>query len=269
VFPPRELSPKPSRRKALTQVVNRGMDKANGVRAVMCGLARNLGEQVETARKHFDRTTGIFDDYRIVLFENDSEDDTLQRLQHWADQDCRVDLLSQSLSHPINPPTRCLQRVERMAYYRNLVRSHIIDNYGDYDYVVVADTDIRGGWPVSGVASTFGFDDWDFMGANGLYKHPNGELLYYDNWAFRPLGQEQARPPGNYKAVYINGDPPLPVNSCFGGLGVYRMDALLRCAYSGGDCEHVTFHRKMRHNGMDRLFLNPSMLVLYNDVEEY
>ena len=59
------------------------------------------------------------------------------------------------------------------------------------------------------------------------------------------------------------GEPLVPVYSCFGGFGVYRMPAFLSAQYAGGDCEHVALHRSMRAAGFDRQFLNPSQLVFY------
>jgi hypothetical protein len=59
------------------------------------------------------------------------------------------------------------------------------------------------------------------------------------------------------------GEPLIPMESCFGGLGIYRMDALLSSMYVGGDCEHVPLHRGLKAAGYSRIFLNPSQIVLY------
>ena len=53
------------------------------------------------------------------------------------------------------------------------------------------------------------------------------------------------------------------VYSCFGGLGVYRIEAMLTCRYGDSDCEHVCFHRSMRAAGLDRLYLNPSQITFF------
>jgi hypothetical protein len=55
----------------------------------------------------------------------------------------------------------------------------------------------------------------------------------------------------------------LPVYSCFGGLGLYRMPAWLSARYGGGDCEHVELHRSMRAASYGRQYLNPSQIALY------
>jgi hypothetical protein len=53
------------------------------------------------------------------------------------------------------------------------------------------------------------------------------------------------------------------VNSCFGGLGLYRAEALLGFSYDGSDCEHVPLHRKLLEGGYEGVYLNPSQIVCY------
>ena len=55
----------------------------------------------------------------------------------------------------------------------------------------------------------------------------------------------------------------VPVTSCFGGLGIYRTEALLAGCYGARDCEHIDLHRSMREKGFTRTFLNPSQITLY------
>jgi hypothetical protein len=52
------------------------------------------------------------------------------------------------------------------------------------------------------------------------------------------------------------GSDPIPMNSAFGGLCLYRREAYLAGVYEGGDCEHVSLHRSMQRAGY-QLFLNP------------
>lgn len=96
--------------------------------------------------------------------------------------------------------------------------------------------------------------------ANGVLR--NSEW-HYDRFALRARGWydidvragdgDAARPsPGSHHVCF---DPLLPqsglaypVDSCFGGLAIYRRAALRGCRYSGegGECEHVMLHRCMR-----------------------
>jgi hypothetical protein len=141
--------------------------------------------------------------------------------------------------------------------------------YSDFDYLIVVDTDLKGGWSYEGISHTFGCDDWDFVGSNGVLKQcrtrPNRrELVQFDSWAFRAA--EEAGPSqidSVRNVVFVRGGPLLPVRSCFGGLGVYRLECVEHARYGGTDCEHVVLHEAMRKLGFDRLFLNPSQLIVY------
>jgi hypothetical protein len=86
-------------------------------------------------------------------------------------------------------------------------------------------------------------------------------------WAFRPAVGTAARKLVNHNDLALSrGDALLPVESCFGGLGVYRMACLNAGEYGGGDCEHVIFHNNLRRAGLNQLFLNPNQIVLYTPV---
>lgn len=57
----------------------------------------------------------------------------------------------------------------------------------------------------------------------------------------------------------------LPVDSAFGGMGVYRRDALGQARYIGlrdgrEVCEHVPLHQQLRAQGK-RLFISPRFIV--------
>ena len=85
--------------------------------------------------------------------------------------------------------------------------------------------------------------------------------------AFRPARGTAARQLVDHRQLRLNrGEPWLPVESCFGGLGVYRMDCMLAGDYAGTDCEHVAFHQQLQRLGKQRLYLNPSQLVLYSPI---
>ena len=59
--------------------------------------------------------------------------------------------------------------------------------------------------------------------------------------------------------------PPISVYSAFGGLAIYRREALRHCWYGSRDrlgrriCEHVVLHQQMLSNGAN-LFIAPTLL---------
>ena len=244
-----------------------GKTRMKNARVVICGLARNIVNYLPSTIQQIEQLANQFKDYRVVIYENDSIDNTQQKLLDWSRENSKVEILSEQLDDPINPMMRCPSRGHRMARYRNIYRQHLADHYQNYDYGIVVDTDLPGGWSISGIANSFGHNQWDFMASNGIIRKQcllHQKEFQYDAWAFRQ--RESYRP---LSTKYVNhlswnrGEPLVAVSSAFGGMGIYRIPAMVECEYRGGDCEHVALHRQMREQGMGRLFLNPSQIVYY------
>lgn len=237
-------------------------------RVAITGLARNLGAVLPTTIARVERLGSLFADHRVIVYENDSTDDTKLILRAWAARNHRVQVTIEDCSDPVNPTTRCLHRIERMARYRTRCQDAIRALCPDYDFTIVIDLDVAGGWSEDGVANTFGHERWDFIGANGLIYRREGfdcnALRQYDMWALRfdesltPLPTRDA-----HRYQFRPGEPLVPVTSCFGGMGVYSMQAYLAGRYAASDLEHAEFHRELRRQGFRRFFLNPSQVLVY------
>lgn len=268
VFPEDRFPAPPALHADYQRRVARGYQAMRQQRAVICGLARDIAGSLPVMIEHVERLGEQFGDYRVLIYENDSRDATVEILTEWAETNPRVALLSERLGAPTNDSRRCLDRAARMAYYRNVCQNAMADGYSDCDVAVIADMDLPMGFSVDGVANTFGHEAWDFVGSYGIiYKRLGNEpncALHYDAWAFREFGNYDAMETGVVNGMrWRRGESLAPVYSCFGGLGVYRMKALLSARYDGVDCEHVPMHRQMRENGFGRQFLNPSQITLY------
>lgn len=267
-FPEASFSPAPAAAPAARLRRERGRARMARMRVAFAGLARDLGSILPLTIRRLERLGALFADYRAIIYENDSVDDTRAILHRWAVSNKRVHVTSEDRHDPRNPTTRCLRRIERMALYRQRCHEHILDRHGDFDATILIDLDIQGGFSLDGIADTFGRDDWDFVGSNGLIFRREGlrinALRQYDMWALRfdeamtPLRTAQA-----HRHRYRAGDPLVPVTSCFGGLGIYTMKAFRTGRYGATDCEHVVFHRSLMEAGHGRLFLNPSQVVIY------
>jgi hypothetical protein len=234
--------------------------------AVICGLCRDVESSLSATIARLERIAGMFRSCGVVVFENDSIDDTPAMLRHWAGLNPAVRIVSERLEQPAITGGRSRNRTEQMAYYRNRCRERVLQDFYDCDFCLVADMDLAGGWSYDGLNNTFGYDDWDFVGSNGLRftpSHAAESLEYWDLFAYRAIGQHSDGSPTR-KLRFCRGEPLVPVWSCFGGLGVYRMDCFKAASYDGADCEHVTFHQSLRERGFDRLFLNPSQIALYS-----
>jgi hypothetical protein len=247
----------------------RGLRRMMELRVVICGLARDVGNLLPRTIARIARLGSLFADSRVVIYENDSQDDTLRQLRAWEAEAWQVTTLSETLGWPHWGPVngfRNLERAQQMAYYRNQYRQFALRVFSDFDYVLVLDTDVDC-WSHKGLANSFGHDGWDMMGSNGL-THWKGRPIYYDTWAFRTQEHPQAFVRQELSPmVFPRGTPPLPVTSCFGGMAVYRMEAMKASEYGGDDCEHVVLHRQMASAGFGCMYMNPSMIVLYPDFE--
>jgi len=267
----------PSQQETYNQRVREGYRKMSKQNIVICGLTRDVADVLPQTIQRIEQLGSFFESYKAVIFENDSQDDTLSLLEDWQARNNKVIIQAESRGDPVNPGIRCLDRATRMAYYRNQLRVRVTRACpeGWANNVIAVDTDLPGGWSYDGVANTFGHPqaDWDFVGSNSIlfrnYKGEKNKPVYFDVWAFRWRGSDTPTRPEDINPLHWpRGAAMVPINSCFGGLGVYRMDAFRRCSYDGTDCEHVPFHRKMRQSGMGRLFMNPSQITLYTEKAE-
>lgn len=226
----------------------------------ICGLCRNM-QFFPITRSYIERIGSLFKDYRVVLYENDSSNDTLDNLSKWELDSNKVKIISEKLNLPQNEQDHTLKRRTEMSYYRNkyLEYSRVIKS----DYVIILDTDLYG-FSYEGILNTLGHN-LDVCGSNGLlYRKQDDTVqrLYFDSWAYRGLNEEY-NPETNL--LNINrGVIPYEVDSCFGGMCIYKYDTLNNVKYTNEDCDHVTLHQQIRNNGY-RIWINPSQITLYTE----
>jgi hypothetical protein len=268
VFPEHAFPPRPELAEEYYAACRRGYSLMASSRVAIAGLARDVGQVLPLTIRRIENLARCFADYRVVVFENDSRDNTKLLLARWARGNRRVLVASEDRADPVNPTTRCLDRAARMALYRSRCQETVLDHCRDYDATILIDLDVQGGFSLDGIASSFGHPGWDFVGSNGLICRRAGlqmnALRQYDTWALRfdaALTPLSTRAAGG--VVYERGATLVPVTSCFGGLGIYAMDAYAAGTYGTDDLEHATFHRTLIAQGFSRLFINPSQLVIY------
>jgi len=253
--PPRYLAPR------YRESVERGYARMKDRTAVVAGLARDLGDRLPHATASIDAIGGLFGDYRVVLYENDSRDGTPDRLRDWLrPQDY---LRSETRHLPKWASIRHPDRGAQMAAYREQLRQDIVEHGGAADVVLILDTDIAA-FSLDGIAHTLGQDDWDVVGSLGL-KEIKGRTVNYDVWAWRDVNH-----PDPHNRWQINprtaprGAALQPVWSCFGGLAIYRAATMRAAGYSGDNGgDHYRFHFGLREAGLGRIFCNPSQITLY------
>lgn len=205
-------------------------------KALICGVCRNIEAAVPNTISQIELLGEKFDDYAVIIYENNSADKTAELLYRWAATNPRVVFESEMLSE------RKLsdRREERIARARNIVLEIAKrEEYDDFDYLIMVDLDFITPWPVDEIVATTQLSgEWDCISANGVFR--NG-TLYWDRYAFRdreyPFGPELLGS-GWWKGLKnswfgIDSDELKPVFSAFGGLAVYKRSTIIRFSYSG------------------------------------
>ena len=69
------------------------------MRVVFCGIAKNNSDTIDSTMHNINRLISLFDEYKIVIYENDSSDNTLEKLKKI--RDTNVIILSEKLNAPV------------------------------------------------------------------------------------------------------------------------------------------------------------------------
>jgi glycosyltransferase involved in cell wall biosynthesis len=243
---------------------------------VVVGCVRNGAKTVRRAVETLAAATAGFAHVQFLIVESDSTDATVATLE---------DLRRQSESFAFVSlgalAERIPARTERIAHCRNQYLEELRTNprYSSVDYVMVADLDgVNNDLRRAAVETCWtSVQPWDVVTANQ-------RDAYYDIWALRhpdwcPVDCHEQytrlRPIfGHPRALAIAIHSRMArlspwttwieVDSAFGGLAIYRREALLAADYSGVSgaqpvCEHVPLHAQLRAKGF-RIFINPALI---------
>jgi hypothetical protein len=222
------------------------------------------------------RATAGFANVQFLVIESDSTDATLAELARLRQQSERFEFIALgSLAE------RIPARTERIAHCRNRYLEELRSNarYSSVDYVMVADLDgVNNDLRREALETCWSTTTpWDVVAANQ-------RDAYYDIWALRhpdwcPVDCHEQyerlrgifdRPRALAIAIHSRMARLSPraawieVDSAFGGLAIYRREALLAGDYSGiaggkSICEHVPLHAQLRAKGF-RIFINPALI---------
>jgi Glycosyl transferase family 2 len=203
-------------------------------------------------------------DYKIVIYHNDSEDNTYEILKSFASKDPQKFILMNEKNIQDEYPLR----TQRIAYARNQVLKHV--EKSGFDYFFNMDMDDK--FPhkiVQNIAGIIDYlsvpwtDTWDCLSFNRVY--------YYDWWAFRSKTHPENCWSGKIHGTNLNEltlyyyaefqgwkitQDLYSVISAFNGFAIYRISKIQNCYYyhldenKEIDCEHVAFHKQMtqKHN---------------------
>lgn len=249
-------------------------------------LARNVSKILEKNLNDLIRLLEEAKDYRIIIYENDSVDDTVEILNNFASKNEKIIVTTEKHNRKHYEAVKDLERTTNLSQYRNKNLSIIADNYRDFDYVIVLDIDFEEFYPTSlihslGVISTSGCNALcGFSYVIKTIKYQGNtyyKLWNYDSWAFRKNhwidAESSLRTEHNtFSSLWYNywipplGSDPIICNSGFGGMAIYKTLEYIQGVYDGSDCEHVSFHYSLNKKIPDfMLACNPSQVILFSE----
>jgi hypothetical protein len=271
-------------------VIGDGYDLMARSNVCICALARDCAPALANNLAFLDSLCARFNRAHVIIVENDSKDDTKAVLRAWGSDRAHVKLLLEDFGTKRVPdaqsttfnPNYSRHRIENLTFHRNRYLEQAATLPG-LEYLIVIDIDLHR-IEMDGVAHAFGQRiPWDAQFANGRFSdlwRPDLRDFYRDTYALWELGDSETQTEHKIENYWkllqplTRGIPLIAVQSAFGGLGVYRWDAVRSHRYgvelNRGDrtveviCEHAVLHRRMIDAGHHRLFINPSMVVYFN-----
>jgi len=237
---------------------------------IVTGIARDNALDLPVVIKHIENLGNYFQDYRVVIFENDSKDGTKAIFEHWQVNNPKVKIISQDFYNEKRPSYKFMADV-RNKYIEAI---NADPAYKDFDMVMIMDMDASYGFDVRGIQDSFAkIKQWEAVCSNGI-STSDGKM--FDMYAFR--NQEFPNGPSDGYIKYwvldvakgqkiydINADL-VKVDSCFGGMAFYKKEYIKDCSYDSinEDCEHIVFHQCIKNQNNGRMFMNPAQVLRYS-----
>ena len=268
-----------------------------GVNIILYGSVRDIEKYFLTCFSNLDLISSYFNKVFIIIFENDSNDETRKLLKSWhltkRNNVTKHIILMDNLVNTIP------KRAHRLAFCRNEILNYIFNGNLDkeYQYAIHIDLDDRfWGIDLDGISNCFQYEltSWDVMTC------VNKDKTYYDYWALRtdlcwfnrnifscdakntyfPEQQtydfEFREKIYEFELLLEKNSSLIQVQSSFNGFGIYKLSSMKNCFYSAKyhcakcnnkeigcfeDNDHVALHNKMVQNGC-KIFINTNLTIM-------
>lgn len=261
-----------------------GKENVKNKKIVFGMLAKNGIKHMNNMKKKINILGKQFQDYMVLIFENDSNDGTRNALYEWQAMDSHVQILTccdlgtceckLGSKDPKSFGYTSSSRSHRMAYFRQRILSTVQSEYQEWDYFMMLDFDLSGAFYIDGFLTTFHRDDWDAVFANGIAFIPLPFLhtvpFNYDCFAFDDKTFQQKNQINHFFIAngilrpYVKKMEWYKAVSGFNGAMIYKISSLQNASYTPVDnllCEHKYLHYSMQKNGYGRIFYNPAMIL--------
>lgn len=259
---------------------------------IICSIVRNAERGLKANIPVVNELCSSFKDYRVVVYENDSTDGTKNLLRQWALCDKkRINVLlndtEASNTIPSKSDVSCnpffsKRRIEKMARLRNFYMEYVDEKGWMADYMMIVDLDVAHLFAEPVISTLKVNKDWDVVTAFGYSFSPRLSKRYHDGYALTMVGDENKPQteaeiysmPGILGKLKVD-DDWLKVYSAFGGLAIYKFEAIKGLRYEAlpnedsrveVHCEHFSLCKQIHKRGYDNIYIVPGMVLKYQAV---
>jgi len=257
----------------------------------ICGCVKNVGEYLDKIFENMELIGSLFDDYVIILYYDESSDNTLQKMKEYKRKNPRLIFYR-------NMAPMLQYRTYNLAKARNFIIKTIKENFSDYPYFIMMDTDDVCARDISiqVLSVCLKRNDWDSLS----FDHSGQGGKYYDMWALSKYPFVMSCHHfnngffiyANFIQTLIKNTPRNSLIKCisaFNGFAIYRTPLFLNCNYNGvfdisylpkkiindnikicgpiinnnfkyEDCEHRRFHYEAITKNNARIRISPLRL---------
>jgi hypothetical protein len=272
----------------ITKMINDKTHKS----IIICALARDCSAALQHNIPRIEDLRSNFKSSDVVVIENDSKDNTKQILLDWSRKSSGVNLIMEDhhtdtliQRDELNPsPGTSTGRIEKMSQYRNQYLNWIELSKIEPDYILILDIDVIS-FSVKGVIDTLESapENWGGLFAYGYTDQKLAgktiHKIFHDLYAFverKPVAGTyltHAEMFRNSKKLtqLIRLNKFYPVISAFGGLGLYKYEAIKGLHYVAlknedpimeAVCEHIPFNIDVIDRGYKN-YIAREMTVYY------
>jgi hypothetical protein len=270
------------------------------MKCCICGPVRNCGPFLDKVLSNIEKIGALFDDYKILIFYDESTDKSLEKLKKYQQKNNKMCLY-------VNKTLVSKYRTHRLAYARNFCLDYIKNtcDINEYPFFIMMDFDDVNSKKVNPevLKPYLSRNDWDGLSFNTAPK-------YYDIWALSiypycfSYNHFKNSELHNYYTIQdditdrlnkLKKGDLLRCISSFNGFSIYRTNKFLNTRYDGRlridlipkhyieahskvaqsglifhdyghvkgeheDCEHRAFHVQAINNDNARIMISPDVL---------
>ena len=277
-----------SNRENIQSVIETRVNPNTFGKCCICGTVRNVGGYLDKIFENMELIGSLFDDYVIILYYDESSDNTLEKMKEYERKNSRLIFFRN-----MGPMTQ--YRTYNLAKGRNFIIQTIKERYSEYPYFIMMDCDdvCARDMKLQLLCEYLKRNDWDSLSFN----HPTG---YYDVWALSKypyvLSCHHFDNGKNMYSIFIENvlkrkrkHQLVTCLSAFNGFSIYRTPLFLNCVYNGKlnisyltkkivnenikvcgklkplllknqDCEHRIFHISAVQKNNSRVRISPLCL---------